>query len=162
MPDLGRHETEWAIESAWYWVCRYYTYSGTGDPFFLGEPNRQTELPEFYCTIKCTEIVPASREVGDKLEVCTIEVDYRVSKQAAIASILRNRSIADFRRTIQEPSLASWLEAGMQSRGGITSTTVKPLTVYHALYQPENIQYLDSSDIHYHGRAAIIQTVVGA
>jgi hypothetical protein len=161
MPDLGRHETEWAIESAWYWVCRYYTDQGADIQFFIGDPNRKTELSDLYCIIKCNEIMPAGREVGDKLEICTVEIDYRVSKQATNSATLRNRSIADFRRTTQDASLASWLEAGMESRGGITSTTVDPLTVYHALYQPENVQYVDSSDRYYHGRAAIVQTVVG-
>jgi hypothetical protein len=164
MPDLGRHETEWAIESAWMDVLKTrvegYKYTGSW--------RRNQEPPEVYMQVLCTEIESASAYVADKIEIATVEIRVASSKQyiedatptTGLIQSIKDRMIGAIRSVLfYETDLKSLLETGLQTR--TISTDGEPLKIFHALYQTENISYYNIDDDHYHIRVARLQTVVG-
>ena len=81
MPDLGRHETGIAIESAWVYLLREEGLATIPDEFiFAGEWRADQEIPEKYCQVVCAEILPANSFAFDKIEICTVELRLASSK----------------------------------------------------------------------------------
>jgi len=165
MPDLGRHETEWAAESAWYHAVKYYTDYGLSLNYYIGEFSAKIEIDSPYCQIVCVRIEPASTESVDRLEVATVEIRIAVNKNASFfglgSAVYRNAIMGGVRQLFFDSSLTSYLELGMSSRGGITTTTIEPLKVYSPLYQTGSISYKDEDDPVHHVRIARVQSVLG-
>jgi len=165
MPDLGRHETGLAIESAWVYLLDA-TAPGTISPAFTGEFRVDQEIPEKYCQVVCTEIVPANSFAFDKIEICTVEIRLASSKNIynSPTSIQhwRDKMIGRLRSILfYTESLAASIQTGLAKRGPWRTTTHEPLKIYHALYQTQNMSYYNINDPHYDIRVARLQTVVG-
>jgi hypothetical protein len=165
MPDLGRHETEWAAESAWYHAIRYFSHYGGSLNYYIGEFSAKIEIDSPYCQIVCVRIEPASTEAGDSIEIATIEISIGVSKNSELTgfnpAVYRNVIMGGVRQLFFDSGLTGYLEAGMSSRGGITTTTIEPLKVYSPLYQTGNISYTDDNNEDYHIRTARVQSAMG-
>jgi hypothetical protein len=163
MPDLGRHETGLAIESAWTYLLRAEGFSAI---IFTGEFRVDQEIPEKYCQVVCTEIVPANSLAFDKIEICTVEIRLASSKNVynSPTSIQhwRDKMIGRLRSILfYTENLAAYLETGLAKRGPSTTTSNEPLKIFHALYQTQNMSYYNIDDPHYDIRVARLQTVVG-
>lgn len=165
MPDLGRHETGLAIESAWTYFLKLISAIATNVPVFTGEFRVDQEIPEKYCQVVCTEIVPANALAFDKIEICTVELRAASSKQIENSGDYwhwRDIILGAIRsRLFYTDDLAADLETGLSKRGPSTSTSNEPLKIYHALYQTETMSYYNIDDPHYDIRVARLQTVVG-
>lgn len=169
MPDLGRQETGWAIEAAWarlLYNAGIYSDENDSwvDAFYFGGLSRKIETPAKYIMITCTDVVPASRKIEDRIEICTVEIVYRISKKYDIIdpALIRNFDFGKIRNLVFSDDLKTELQTGLAYRDNVYSaTTVEPLQIYNPLYQPENILYIDNSTAHYHGRSLIVQTTVG-
>lgn len=165
MPDLGRHETEWAIESAWMSVVNTPLLEGYK---LTGEFRRNQEPPEVYVQVICTDIEPASAYVSDKIEIATVEIRVGSSKQyiedatptTGLIWSIKDRLIGAIRSILfYETDLKNELQTGLNTR--TTSTDDEPLKIFHALYQTENISYFNIDDDHYDIRVVRLQTVLG-
>jgi len=167
MPDLGRHETGIAIESAWVYLLREEGLATIPDEFiFAGEWRADQEIPEKYCQVVCAEILPANSFAFDKIEICTVELRLASSKNISNPPYdvqhWRDKMIARLRSILfYTDDLAAELETGLTKRGPSTSTTNEPQKIYHALYQTETMSYYNIDDPHYDIRVARLQTVVG-
>lgn len=164
MPDLGRHETEWAIESAWYYAIRNYSDYGLALNYYIGEFSASVEIDAPYCKIVCTRGEPSNSLAADSIEIATVEIAIGVRKLTSYglgSATYCNVIFGGVRQLFFNSSLATYLESGMASRGGITTTTVEPLKVYNSLYQTSSISYVNENDKLDHIRVATVQTVVG-
>jgi len=147
----SKWSTEEAVESAWSYALSQNTMISTlgVDTISLGQ--LQTgEIAFPFVMVSAVNIVPATRNFHDKIEIATTEIIVKVSKRKDLTKQTFYDLCGAVRAVLLADDLKTWLNSDLANH-----------EIYNELYQPEAISSIDSTDALYHGRTFDVAISIG-
>jgi len=159
--------TEWAAESAMYYVCKELATVGSDLNFYMGEFSVNQEIDSPFCKIVCKEVKPETylKTSSTNFELATVEIQVGVHVKTIHSgwddnAKYRNNLIGSIRAAVMDATLETYQNTGISLRGTAAPVVAEPSEVYNPAIVRSIIAY-DSSTKDYHARTLRFEFIIG-